>query len=340
MTYFRDFPVVAYNFGDNENAALFDNLTVYIDLIDKVKNNITFYNKYLIPDGERPDNTSQRLYGTPHYHWTFYLLNDSIREQGWPMSEENVRAHAKKAYPNRTVVTRDVVGDSLLIGTTAVGLSSGTIGTVLERRLDLGQLIIKTTDAYDEYTYTATNVITTFAGQARVQISEPSHNKVTGDIVNLAGVSNVGGIEGAYLTGRFTVTMADRSAGIYEIKAKKLASSNAVGGGTPTITMSRLRGNNNFGQNEVVAQGLDAATQNEHRVTLVSESVQYNSVHHYENSAGEYVSIDPYSSVPSNLIPITMQENMIRENDALRRIKVIDPNAIESVVNEFYAALR
>jgi hypothetical protein len=111
--YFRKFPSVGYNFGDNEAQTLFPNLSVYVDVIDQVKQEIAFYEKYTILDGDRPDIVSQKLYGTPDYHWTFFAMNDNLKESGWPMPEHELRGLVKKRYPHRA-----------------------------ERNLDIGQLII------------------------------------------------------------------------------------------------------------------------------------------------------------------------------------------------------
>lgn len=140
--YFKRFPLVGYNFGDNEPQTLFPNITAYVDIIDQVKQEISFYEKYTILDGDRPDVVSQKLYGTPDYHWTFFAMNDQLRESGWPMPENEVRTLVKKRYPHRSVVTEGDIASFFLPGVNVVGKTSGTTGRILERNLDLGQLII------------------------------------------------------------------------------------------------------------------------------------------------------------------------------------------------------
>ena len=74
--YFRRFPMIYYNFGDNEANTIFPNITAYVDIIDQVKQEVSFYDKYTILDGDRPDTVSQILYDTPDFHWTFFAMND------------------------------------------------------------------------------------------------------------------------------------------------------------------------------------------------------------------------------------------------------------------------
>ena len=46
--YFNKFPVSLYKFGSNEQAVLFQNLTSYVDIIDRLKDNISFYEYYYV----------------------------------------------------------------------------------------------------------------------------------------------------------------------------------------------------------------------------------------------------------------------------------------------------
>jgi len=140
--YFQRFPFVNYNFGDNEANTIFPNITAYIDIVDQIKDEVSFYEKYTILDGDRPDIVSQKLYDTPDYHWTFFLMNDGLRESGWPLTEREMRALVKKRYPHRTVTTQSNIASNFLPGDFVIGKTSGTTGRVVERNLDLGQIVI------------------------------------------------------------------------------------------------------------------------------------------------------------------------------------------------------
>lgn len=142
MSYFTNFPIVNYRFGDNESSVLFPNISAYVDIVDQVKQEVAFYEKYTILDGDRPDVVSYKLYGTPNYHWTFFAMNDGLRESGWPIPERELRELVKKRYPHRTVVTEGNIASFFLPGVNVVGKTSGTTGRILERNLDLGQLVI------------------------------------------------------------------------------------------------------------------------------------------------------------------------------------------------------
>tara|TARA_R110000868_G_scaffold317061_1_gene577902 strand:- start:49 stop:777 length:729 start_codon:yes stop_codon:yes gene_type:complete len=148
--FFKNYPQTLYKFGTETSLTAIQDLSAYVDLIDQVKDNINFYQEYTILDGDRPDTLSSKLYGSIAYYWTFFLLNDSIRQQGWPLTAQEIRAKAAVDYPNTTVTTRDI--DTILnhfqVGDTVSGQTSAASGTVLKRDIDLGQLVVSGTNGF------------------------------------------------------------------------------------------------------------------------------------------------------------------------------------------------
>ena len=143
MPYFTNFPKVDYKFGSEDFTVQFPNLSAYSDVLDSVKQNSSFYANYTIKRGERPDHTSQRLYNDPSYHWTFYLLNDGIRESGWPVNQYELDVLIKGNHPNTVIVTRSEIFDKFLVGSVVVGGLSGASGTIIKRNINLGQIFIE-----------------------------------------------------------------------------------------------------------------------------------------------------------------------------------------------------
>lgn len=144
--YFRNFGVVAYEFGNNEPPVLFNNISQYVDIIDGLQDQITFSTKHTIISGDRPDTLSYKLYGTTDYYWTFFLMNDHIRESGWPIDQPHLLGVIKEKYPHRTVTSNDILASDFTVGTMVTGSVTGTMGTILKRDLDMGQLVIETVD--------------------------------------------------------------------------------------------------------------------------------------------------------------------------------------------------
>ena len=143
MAYFTKYPKIRYPFGDQDTTTVTEDIGVYIDLIDRVKDNSSFYKEYPIRVGDRPDTLSQALYGTPDYYWTFFLLNDDLKLRGWPLSDAAITQKAKEEYPNKVLVTRENMTGRFQVGDTIRGLNSGAHGKVIRRRPDMGQIIVQ-----------------------------------------------------------------------------------------------------------------------------------------------------------------------------------------------------
>lgn len=108
-SYFRNFPKVDYRFGNESTTSAFQHLGTYVDVIDQVKEYSVYYQTYNIRNGERPEQLSYTLYRDPDYYWTFYLLNDHLRERGWPIRDADLYAKAQKYYPNKVSHVTGVV---------------------------------------------------------------------------------------------------------------------------------------------------------------------------------------------------------------------------------------
>jgi len=143
MSYFKDFPLQFYSFGNGEESALVQNLTSYVEILDDIKLNSSFYQDYYIQGGERPDQTAFMLYKNPQMHWTLYFMNDKIREQGWPLSNEKVVEKVKSDYPDYVLTTQDSIHSILSVGDTITGAISNAVGLITHKNLDLGQIYVE-----------------------------------------------------------------------------------------------------------------------------------------------------------------------------------------------------
>ena len=142
MNYFKHVPATAYLFGDETLPVIFRNISVYATIIDEIKDNVALYRDHYIQEFERPDQISNKLYGTPNFHWTLYLLNDKLKDRGWPLSNRELLAKIYNDYSHKTITTRNNISTSLLTGQTVTGLTSGATGTIDHRHISLGQLVL------------------------------------------------------------------------------------------------------------------------------------------------------------------------------------------------------
>jgi hypothetical protein len=172
--YFRNFPTLRYKFGNETSAVLFNDLSVYNDLVDQISDELILYQYYDILDGDRPDTVSHILYGTVDYHWTLYLLNEHIRESGWPLTEQEITEQLTKNFPDYAVtsncrdlsgvklnsdVADDNIGALFTVGQAVTGDQSSHSGVIQDRQIDIGQFIISSanTNAFSTDNYLTYN---------------------------------------------------------------------------------------------------------------------------------------------------------------------------------------
>lgn len=238
--FFSPFPRISYLFGEETDAVAFENIALYADTVDQVKNSITEYQNYYILPDERPDQVSQKLYGTPNFHWTFFLMNDALRERGWPLSDGAAFEKAKKDYKYRVLTTKTKLTDRFKVNQTVTGLGSGATGKIIHRNLDLGQLFID-------------NVVGTFTAGESIQ--------------------------------------STKSDGTLET------------------------------------------------ISLHSTELQYNAAHHYENADKEVVDIDPSVGPGAQLTEVTFLDELIRQNNEMKQIRVIREDMVDQVSQVFRQAI-
>lgn len=143
MLYFDGVQQLTYKFGDEPDAVVFQDISAYADVVDQIKNDITFANLHTIQEGFRPDQVSIQLYETPLHYWTFFLLNDNLREQGWPLTRHELETYTKKSLSGTTITTRDGnLASKFKIGQTITGNTSGLSGKIIKRNVSLGQVTV------------------------------------------------------------------------------------------------------------------------------------------------------------------------------------------------------
>ena len=151
--FFDSFPTIEYNFGNGgvEIADLFRQ----VKIVDRRFDSATPYQFYEVQD-ERPDQLSERLYGDPNYHWSFFIINDTLKggHNEWPLTSIELRDYIQTKYPeNLYAITmyRDEsqgynansIHNKFLEGRTLRGLDSGAEATIIKRNPEINQLVIE-----------------------------------------------------------------------------------------------------------------------------------------------------------------------------------------------------
>lgn len=274
MSYFRNFPTIEYRFGTESFPTKYQNLGVYLDLVDQAKDDAAFYTYYNLSNGDRPDVISQKLYNTTDYHWTFFLLNDNIRIQGWPLAYADLTNKAKKDYPNTTITTRTDISKTFFEGSIVQGKTSGQKAVVLRKHLDLGQIVAGKVPVERTITVTAD-----VKGLVRIDLSDKSEKFVNlgqwemfeSGVPTTMSAADEGGLGYSFVEFDFGKTKANTE---YEFKTYILQTNAEI----------------NFFDGEVIST---IENEVENSAVVDSSVLEYLSTHHYEDGDNNYVDVVP-----------------------------------------------
>jgi len=110
------------------------------------------------------------------------------------------------------------------------------------------------------------------------------------------------------------------------------------------INTGTIPNTNKFNESENISyRDIDGNTQS---ATLVRESSQYDSVHHYEDSDGEWQDFtigsypQSFNSVDASWIPVTHLDRIVTKNEELKEIVIIKPSMIRGISLEFQKLMK
>jgi hypothetical protein len=140
MKYFKYFPEIEYDLdASGETRTIVDSFR-FAKIVTKFKDDITFYRFYDIPEGERPDHTSMKLYETPNYYWTFFVANPELKNiDDWPLSNADLNDKIKHDYIGNVInISTFDFFNKFQNGEVVSGLVSGASATVVGKNSSLG----------------------------------------------------------------------------------------------------------------------------------------------------------------------------------------------------------
>ena len=104
MSYFRELPDVLYQSPlDHKISSLeyvrIKNIFRRVKIRDWIKDNVNFFNKYTITEGERPDIVAEKMYGSSKYDWIVVLTSGitNIKDE-WPLSNRDLNSYVEGKY--------------------------------------------------------------------------------------------------------------------------------------------------------------------------------------------------------------------------------------------------
>lgn len=107
---FRQLPKIQYYVDDYTYF-----ITPDITINAKIKSELSAYKglqyyKYVIEDGQRPDQVSYKLYGRANLDWLILMINDIIDPfNQWPQSDYEIKEKLKRDYGSLNVANETIV---------------------------------------------------------------------------------------------------------------------------------------------------------------------------------------------------------------------------------------
>jgi hypothetical protein len=107
--FFRNYPRINYIVDNDGSTTLLTDITraVVVNSLT-VADDASNYILYDINDGDRPDIISHKLYGDVQYYWTFFIINDQLKNgynHGWPLSYNDFSRMLEKEYSKYSAIS-------------------------------------------------------------------------------------------------------------------------------------------------------------------------------------------------------------------------------------------
>ena len=99
--YFENFPTFLYDFKINGKTEykLVKDISQNVRVRKEILSSVTLYDEYDIRDGETPEIISEKVYGTPLYHWVIMLCNDKYNYiDDFPLPSYELEKHVTNKY--------------------------------------------------------------------------------------------------------------------------------------------------------------------------------------------------------------------------------------------------
>lgn len=102
--YFANFPKIVYDFdlATGTDYKVVTDVTRNVRLRKQILENISLYDYYDIAEGDTPEIISEKIYGTPYYHWVIMLVNqryDYVND--FPLSQLELDTYIDKKYGDK-----------------------------------------------------------------------------------------------------------------------------------------------------------------------------------------------------------------------------------------------
>ena len=99
MSYFNQFPLMAYDVKGDKNYKLLPNILKRVKLRSGLRSGAFLFDNYDVIDGERPEDVAYKVFGDAQLHWVILMTNNvTDRYYQWPLSQPQFAEHLTDKY--------------------------------------------------------------------------------------------------------------------------------------------------------------------------------------------------------------------------------------------------
>ena len=99
MSYFRQFPLMAYDVKGDKNYKLLPNILKRVKLRSGLRSGSFLFDNYDVKDGENPEDIAFKWFGDARYHWIILMTNNiTDRYYQWPLTQPQFQEHLTDKY--------------------------------------------------------------------------------------------------------------------------------------------------------------------------------------------------------------------------------------------------
>ena len=99
--YFNKFPKGNYDLKGDGKFKLVTDIMRRVKVRSKIVDEASLYDKYDVPNGEKPEDTAFKHFGDAELHWVILLTNNiTDRYYDWPLSFQDFETFVRDKYAN------------------------------------------------------------------------------------------------------------------------------------------------------------------------------------------------------------------------------------------------
>lgn len=206
--YFANFPKIVYDFdlSSGVDYRIITDITRNVRLRKQVLENISVYDFYDIAEGETPEIISEKIYGTPYYHWVIMLVNqryDYVND--FPLTQLELDTYIDQKYGNKKYHVHDYKVDGFIKeGINIITLRDSVIEGGGIGEMAVGKVLVSVDNGYeariDDILVESDNTT------VQIEVSLRTGKFLQGETVTILGENTFAEVVSSTIPGQYTTT--------------------------------------------------------------------------------------------------------------------------------------